>query len=256
MEAQPQLLQHVVEKCRSLRLFAPEEAGQHGEGGTFNPGNQPVQTCLDESVRPDVPTEGPLARDVAELFESVVAGHHSLLDRYLGEEARISADSAAIEWLWLNFCGVACTCGGCGGRLARHRSLGVSDTSPPMDTAGTAEEIVENEWVRLLASDCVDAGLVRVAFAEPGLRQLFPRVGMWELHFSRCAEHPCTWDVPYIAPRRGGGFLVAGPSRVEYVGEADTADAAVEMVANCVPPDCGPAVVRNRHDLAALAQEG
>ncbi|WP_432141027.1 DUF6193 family natural product biosynthesis protein [Streptomyces sp. bgisy084] len=118
-----------------------------------------------------------------------------------------------------------------------------------------AEHVIEAEWTRLLASDRVDGDLVRSAYAEPRLRQLFPWVGMWELHFSRCTEHPCTWDVPYIAPRPGGGFVVAGPSRVESVGEADTAEAAVEMVADRLPPGCGRAIVGNRHDLAALAQE-
>ncbi|MFH9250895.1 DUF6193 family natural product biosynthesis protein [Streptomyces lydicus] len=125
-----------------------------------------------------------------------------------------------------------------------------------MDSMGTAEDIIEAEWMRLLASDRVDGDLVCAAYAEPRLRQLFPRVGMWELHFSRCTEHPCTWDVPYIAPRRGGGFVVAGPSRGEWVGEADTAEAAVEMVADRLPPGCGRAVVGNRHDIIALPQEG
>ncbi|MEU9144076.1 DUF6193 family natural product biosynthesis protein [Streptomyces sp. NPDC048349] len=125
-----------------------------------------------------------------------------------------------------------------------------------MDTAGTAKDVIETAWTRLLASDRVDAGVVRAAYAEPRLRQLFPWVGMWELHFSRCTGHPCTWDVPYIAPRRGGGFVVAGPSRAEYVGDADTAEAAVAMVAERLPPGCGRAIVGNRHDLAVLKEEG
>jgi hypothetical protein len=125
-----------------------------------------------------------------------------------------------------------------------------------MDSTGTAEHVIEVEWMKLRAADYVDGDLVRAAYAEPRLRQLFPWVGMWELHFSRCTEHPWAWDVPYITPRRGGGFVVAGPSRVESVGETDTAEAAVEMVADHLPPGCGRAVVGNRHDLAALTQEG
>lgn len=109
----------------------------------------------------------------------------------------------------------------------------------------------EAAWEKLLAADYVDGDLVRAAYAEPRLRQLFPWGGMWELHFSRCTEHPCTWDVPYIAPRKGGGFHAEGPSRSEYVGAADTAEAAVAMVADHLPPGCGPAIVGNRHDLAA-----
>ncbi|WP_438289530.1 DUF6193 family natural product biosynthesis protein [Streptomyces sp. HUAS TT7] len=125
-----------------------------------------------------------------------------------------------------------------------------------MDAMSTAEDITEAEWARLLTSDPVDRTLVRAAFAEPRLRQLFPWVGMWELHFSRCTEHPCTWDVPYIAPRLGGGFVVEGPSRQEYVGEANTAEAAVAMVTDRLPPHCGPAIVGNRHDLNEQEQQG
>jgi hypothetical protein len=86
MEEQSQLPQYLVEERWRFRLLTPEEAGQHGEGGTLNPSNQRVEPCLDESVGPDVPTEGPLARDVAELLEGVIAGHRSLLGRRLGEE--------------------------------------------------------------------------------------------------------------------------------------------------------------------------
>ncbi|MFE3179669.1 DUF6193 family natural product biosynthesis protein [Streptomyces violascens] len=34
------------------------------------------------------------------------------------------------------------------------------------------------------------AELVRAAYAEPLLRQLYPWTGMWELHFSRCTGPP------------------------------------------------------------------
>ncbi|MGD3112876.1 DUF6193 family natural product biosynthesis protein [Streptomyces sp. YGL11-2] len=117
-------------------------------------------------------------------------------------------------------------------------------------TEASAEDITEAAWARLLSSDGVDHELVRAAYAEPRLRQLFPLVGMWELHFSRCTEHPCTWDVPYIAPRKGGGFRVEGPSRSDVIGSADTAAEAVAMVARRLPPGCGPALIGNRYDLA------
>ncbi|WP_374229050.1 DUF6193 family natural product biosynthesis protein [Streptomyces sp. DH8] len=48
------------------------------------------------------------------------------------------------------------------------------------------------------------AKLVRVAHAEPLLRQLSPWTGMWELHFSRCTEMDYTWDIPYT----GAGVAV------------------------------------------------
>ncbi|GAA3774393.1 DUF6193 family natural product biosynthesis protein [Streptomyces phyllanthi] len=107
----------------------------------------------------------------------------------------------------------------------------------------------ETEWKRLLGSRYVESELVRAAYAEPRLRQLFPWTGMWELHFSRCIESPWTWDVPYIRPQPGGRFRVEGPSRTEFVGEADSVEAAVAMVVDRLPPGCGPAVV-NRDALA------
>ncbi len=103
----------------------------------------------------------------------------------------------------------------------------------------------------MLSSDRIDHELAEAAYAEPRLRQLFPWSGMWELHFSRCTEHPPTWDIPYIAPLKGGGFLVAGPSRAEVVGPAPTVEAAVAMVVERLPPRCGPAFLGNRHELAA-----
>ncbi|WP_240958460.1 DUF6193 family natural product biosynthesis protein [Streptomyces barkulensis] len=108
---------------------------------------------------------------------------------------------------------------------------------------------IETRWEALLDSEYVDSELVRAAYAEPRLRQLFPWAGMWELHFSRCIEPPFTWDVLYIAPRKGGGFLVEGPSRGESVGEADTAGVAVAIVVDHLPQDCDRAFVGNRHDL-------
>ncbi|MGW7139812.1 hypothetical protein [Streptomyces xanthophaeus] len=100
VEEQSQLLQHLVEERRSLGLFAPEETGQHGKGGTLDPGDQRVQPCLDEPVRPDMPPECPLVCDVAELLESVVAGHHGLLGRPSGRRRLADfSDDAAIEFL-------------------------------------------------------------------------------------------------------------------------------------------------------------
>ncbi|MEV6009883.1 DUF6193 family natural product biosynthesis protein [Streptomyces sp. NPDC051976] len=114
-------------------------------------------------------------------------------------------------------------------------------------------DAVESAWQELLISDRVDHRLVQAAYAEPRLRQLSPWVGMWELHFSRCTEYPQTWDIPYIAPLKGGGFLVAGPSRSEVVGPAATAEAAVATVVERLPPGCGPAFIGNKHELAKHA---
>ncbi|MEV5595406.1 DUF6193 family natural product biosynthesis protein [Streptomyces sp. NPDC052496] len=99
------------------------------------------------------------------------------------------------------------------------------------------------------------ASLLAAAYAEPRLRQLFPWVGMWELHFSRCTELRWTWDVPYIGPAapgpdHSGAYYVAGPSRTQKAGRAASAQEAVAMVVARVPSNCGPAFVGTSEGLA------
>ncbi|GGL03121.1 DUF6193 family natural product biosynthesis protein [Streptomyces flaveus] len=93
--------------------------------------------------------------------------------------------------------------------------------------------------------------LVRVAYAEPLLRQLFPWTGMWELHFSRCTEFRPTWDIPYVGTRKDGRYYVEGPLRMQRIGETDDAQGAVAMVIERLPPGCGPAFVGTAEELAA-----
>ncbi|MFF0196858.1 DUF6193 family natural product biosynthesis protein [Streptomyces anulatus] len=96
------------------------------------------------------------------------------------------------------------------------------------------------------------AKLVRVAHAEPLLRQLAPWTGMWELHFSRCTEMDYTWDIPYIGTLSGGRHYVEGPHRsAPRIAETDSAQAAVAMVIDRLPPQCGPAFIGNAGELAA-----
>ncbi|MFI6695042.1 DUF6193 family natural product biosynthesis protein [Streptomyces sp. NPDC050433] len=115
-----------------------------------------------------------------------------------------------------------------------------------MTTNASGTDKVEAAWKRLLGSDQVSAELVAAAYAEPRLRQLFPWIGMWELHFSRCTEQRWTWDVPYIGPTAAGSdhagpYYVEGPSRSQKIGRADTAQEAVAMVVERLPSHCGPA---------------
>lgn len=96
------------------------------------------------------------------------------------------------------------------------------------------------------------AELVRVAHAEPLLRQLYPWTGMWELHFSRCTEIRPTWDIPYIGTLSDGRYYVEGPSRRSpRIAETDSAQAAVTMVIDRLPLHCGPAFIGNADELAA-----
>ncbi|QDY80689.1 hypothetical protein FQU76_01625 [Streptomyces qinzhouensis] len=99
------------------------------------------------------------------------------------------------------------------------------------------------------------AELVRVARAEPILRQLLPWTGMWELHFSRCTEMRYTWDVPYIGTLRNGRYYVEGPHRSSpRIAETDSARAAVAMVVDRLPPGCGPAFIGDAEELAAFEE--
>ncbi|MFG2824900.1 DUF6193 family natural product biosynthesis protein [Kitasatospora sp. NPDC048365] len=96
------------------------------------------------------------------------------------------------------------------------------------------------------------AELVRVAHAEPLLRQLHPWTGMWELHFSRCTEIRYTWDIPYIGTLRDGRYYVEGPSRTSpRIAETGSAQLAVAMVVERLPRPCGPAFLGNAEELAA-----
>jgi hypothetical protein len=106
----------------------------------------------------------------------------------------------------------------------------------------------EAAWQKLFNSRYVNTELARAAYAEPRLRQLFPWSGHGELHFSRCIENPWTWDTLFIRPQPGGRYFVEGPSRVDFVAEVHSAEEAVAMVAERLPPGCGPAV--DRIDLA------
>lgn len=94
--------------------------------------------------------------------------------------------------------------------------------------------------------------LVRVAYDEPLLRQLYPWTGMWELHFSRCTESRYTWDIPYIRTLRDGRYCVEGPSRSSLrIAETDSAQAAIAAVVDRLPPHCGPAFIGSAEELDA-----
>ncbi|MFH9015596.1 DUF6193 family natural product biosynthesis protein [Streptomyces sp. NPDC017943] len=112
-------------------------------------------------------------------------------------------------------------------------------------------DVVEASWQQLLHRADMDAGLVRAAYAEPLLRQLHPSSSHQDLHFSRCTGE-WSWDVPFIMHLSGGRYLAAGPSRGQIVGEADTAEEAVALVVDALPPGCGPAVIGRRKELVEL----
>jgi hypothetical protein len=96
-------------------------------------------------------------------------------------------------------------------------------------------DIVEARWRKIMATGEHTTGpllepfteMVRVAHAEPQLRQLYPWTGMWELHFSRCTGFRPTWDIPYIGTLGDGRYYVEGPHRNSpRIAETDSARAA------------------------------
>jgi hypothetical protein len=120
-----------------------------------------------------------------------------------------------------------------------------------MDEELSTDAAVEAGWQAVRDDGRVRTELLEAAYAEPRLRQLFPWTGMGELHFSRCTEHRWTWDIPYVQPATGGAYWVAGPDRTQSVGPAATAQEAIAMVVERLPPGSGPAFVGTSEELAA-----
>ncbi|MGW1539171.1 DUF6193 family natural product biosynthesis protein [Streptomyces sp. NPDC002309] len=129
-------------------------------------------------------------------------------------------------------------------------------------------DIVEAAWRKILATagERTRPGgspllgpftkMVQVAYAEPQLRQLCPWAGMWELHFSRCTGFRPTWDIPYIGTLTDGRYYVEGPHRSSpRIAETDSAQAAVAMVIERLPPGCGPAFMGTAEELAAYERK-
>ena len=114
-----------------------------------------------------------------------------------------------------------------------------------------AKAAVGAGWQAVREDELVRADLLEAAYAEPRLRCLFPWTGMGELHFSLCTEWPWGWDIPYIEPVEGDTYRVAGPSRSKIVGPAATAEEAVAMVVERLPPGADVVFVGRWDELIA-----
>ncbi|MEU1893136.1 DUF6193 family natural product biosynthesis protein [Streptomyces pristinaespiralis] len=117
------------------------------------------------------------------------------------------------------------------------------------DDAGEAARIVAEEWQQILAydADLVAPAMVRAAYAEPRLRQLFPMVSHGVLFLSRCTKFPAA-HVPAVYRKVEGGYTVIAHG-VGSIGEVDTLAEAFALVVANLPEGCGPAVIGTADDV-------
>ncbi len=105
-------------------------------------------------------------------------------------------------------------------------------------------EEVEHRWQDYL-TNIGDPFPELVAFVQAAsrrreLRQLFPYTSLNRFCFSRCTGYPFTRDTPYVWPQRDGQYEVRGPE--DQVLGRGNAEAAVRLVVEHLPTNCGPAV--------------
>jgi len=81
--------------------------------------------------------------------------------------------------------------------------------------------------------------IVNCAFQTPELRQLFPFISLFSLCFSRCTGYPYLTDTPSVCPLEDGKYQVFSANG-EQIGTG-SAKAAVKMLVDNLPPNCGPA---------------
>ncbi|MFE2867153.1 DUF6193 family natural product biosynthesis protein [Embleya sp. NPDC059259] len=86
--------------------------------------------------------------------------------------------------------------------------------------------------------------LLEAAFAQPGLRQLFPFTSHHTLCFSSCTGYPYVLRVPCVDPHSDGRFRVRRPRSSIVIGYTDTAKEAVALVTANFPAGLGPAGAR------------
>ena len=106
-----------------------------------------------------------------------------------------------------------------------------------------SEGVVAAEWQYLLemGEGMVDPAMVRAAYAQPRLRELYPGVSHGVLFFNCGTGASATPVGGYVYRREGGRFWVRGPLGVGTLGEVDTLEEAFALVVASLPEDCGPA---------------
>ncbi|MFD7258409.1 DUF6193 family natural product biosynthesis protein [Streptomyces sp. NPDC059874] len=118
------------------------------------------------------------------------------------------------------------------------------------ETPGNAAEIVADKWQSVLKydADLIDPAVVRAAYAQPRLRELFPTVSHGSLYLSRCISFPRTTDVGTVI-RSDGRLLVFRPSDGATLGMPANLEQAIEIIVANLPEGCGPAILGTKDDL-------
>lgn len=114
----------------------------------------------------------------------------------------------------------------------------------PSAAAYERGEEVEYRWQHYLANigDSFPelVAFVQAASRQRELRQLFPFTSLNRFCFSRCTGYPFIGDTPYVWPQQDGQYEVFSPDG-QVLGRGD-AEAAVRLVVEHLPANCGPAV--------------
>lgn len=116
------------------------------------------------------------------------------------------------------------------------------------------KSFVQHRWLNLLKAisddphnDRLDP-VIRAASENPQLRTLWPYFSMMRLGFSRCTGYPFSGDCPIIVPiLQSKHFQVLnGTGAVAGQGSANE---AIALAVQNLPPDCGPAIHGTADDL-------
>lgn len=118
------------------------------------------------------------------------------------------------------------------------------------DESSAAADLVAAEWRFYTeeAQDLVDPGMARAAYAQPRLRELFPRVSHGVMYFSRCTGLPAARVGGQVYTSAPGQYWVRNPEG-KSIGETDSLDVAFDLVVRTLPEDSGPAVLGTAKDL-------
>jgi len=93
--------------------------------------------------------------------------------------------------------------------------------------------------------------LIRLARADPELEELLPFTSEHRLCFSRTTGYPFTDDCPMVEPNDDGqSYRVIGrDGEDDLLGDGLSAEEAIELLVENLPPGCGPAMHGTADDI-------